>query len=137
MPDYTWQAIDGEFLLQVEMGGLQKTLALDTGFTSPNCAVGLHVSRSTYQNLVSVGTVLEQYSSELRLADGRTGITSIATVEAQLLYDSNPIGPRVTTFAIDGGEHAEELVGTCFFHRLQTGKLIWDLANQTLTLTFE
>ena len=72
MAKYTWHAIEGEFRLQVDIGGLRTDLVPDTGFTSSGCSTGLYVS--------------------------------------------------------------EELVGTCFFHRMAAGILIWDFADQTLTI---
>lgn len=134
MARYTWRAVEGEFQVGVDIGGLQKEMVLDTGFTSPACVVGLHVSRSTYQRLRSMGAISEQYSCEVRLADGSTDITTVGQVEAQLIYGSRPIGPILKTYVIDGGEDAEELIGTCFFHRIQGGTLTWDLTAQTITL---
>lgn len=137
MAGYTWQAVEGEFRIRVDIGGFQKELVLDTGFTNPGCAVGLHVSRSTYQRLQSMGAISEQYSCELRLADGYTDITTVGQVEAQILYGSHPIGPRLKTYVIDGGADAEELVGTCFFHHIQGGTLTWDFTSQTITLDIQ
>jgi|GEM_PF-5007018 len=137
MAGYTWRAVDGEFRVEVDIGGLQKGLVLDTGFTSPACVVGLHVSRSTYQRLRAMGAISEQYSCEVCLADGSTDTTTLGQVEAQLLFDSHPIGPRLKTYIVDGGEDAEELVGTCFFHHIQGGALTWDFTFQTITLNIQ
>ena len=137
MARYAWRAVEGEFRIMMDIGGLQKELALDTGFTSPACVVGLHVSQSTYQRLQSVGAISEQYSCEIRLADGSIDIATVGQVEAQLVYGSRPIGPRLKTYVIDGGAEAEELVGTCFFHHIQGGILTWDLTAQTITLDIQ
>ena len=137
MARYTYQAVEGEFRVRVDIGGLQKELVLDTGFTSPACVVGLHVSRSTYHHLRSIGAISEQYSCELCLADGRTDITTVGRVEAQLVYGLYPIGPRLKTCVVDGGDDAEELVGTGFFHHIQGGILVWEFTAQTITLDIE
>ena len=134
MARYIWDAIEGEFRVQVDIGGLRTDLVLDTGFTSSACSIGLYVSRTTYQRLDGMGAVSEHYSCEFTLADGRTDITTVGLVEAQLVHDSRRIGPRINTLVVDGGDNSEELVGTCFFHRMAAGILIWDFADQTVTL---
>jgi len=130
----TLRAIQGEYRVWMDIGGIRKELLIDTGFTNPECMVGLNVGSSTYRQLLAKGAITEQYSGETTQADGSLGIATIGKVETQLFYVGKPFGKKVITYVADGGEYAEDLVGICFFHQLEGGRIIWDFTRQTMSI---
>ena len=129
----TLRAVQGEYRVWISIGGIKKEFLIDTGFTNPECMVGLNVRSSTYRQLLAQGAILEQYSGETTQADGTLGISTIGEVEAQILYEGRLFSKKITYIA-DGGEDAEDLVGVCFFHQLEGGIITWDFTLQTMSI---
>jgi len=130
----TLRAVQGEYKVWIDIGGIRKEFLIDTGFTNPECMVGLNVKSSTYRQLLAQGTILEQYNGETIQADGSLGISTIGEVEVQILYERKPFGKKISTYVADGGEYAEDLVGVCFFHQLEGGIIIWNFSGQTMSI---
>ena len=128
------RAVQGEYRLWVDIGGIRKEFLIDTGFTNPECMVGLNIKSSTYRQLLVRGAILEQYSGETIQADGSLSISTIGEVEAQIFCEGKPFGQKISTYVADGGEYAEDLVGICFFHQLEDGRIIWNFNHQTISI---
>jgi len=130
----TLRAVQGEYRIWISIGGIKKEFLIDTGFTNPECMVGLNVNSSTYRQLLVQGAILEQYSGETIQADGSLGISTIGEVEAQILCEGKLFSKKINTYIADGGEYAEDLVGVCFFHQFEGGIIIWDFTRQTMSI---
>ncbi len=130
----TLKAVQGEYRVWISVGGIRKKFLIDTGFTNPECMVGLNVKSSTYVQLLTQGAILEQYSGETIQADGSLGISTIGKVEAQIFCAGKPFGRKVNTYVADGGEYGEDLVGVCFFHQLEGGIISWNLTHRTISI---
>lgn len=118
---------DQEYRLWINVAGHEVEAILDTGFTHPDCQIGLALDGDSYE---MVRPRLER-SQLVRFYSVGSAIPFV--VESGLA--------PVSIVGVDGSEAVmrvlnagENLLGVCYFHHLAGYELLWDLSSREITL---
>ena len=108
-----------EYLVQIRVAGRLLSALIDTGMTSPDCLVGVGLDRDTFSAVRSRLRLLRRVGIEgVGNLHPNSVIVGLGTASIEGLE-----GSETETYVAEIGEN---LVGVCFFHKLEGYELVWE-----------
>lgn len=122
-------AADGRYWIDIELGGRDVSLMLDTGIVDPLGQVGFEVDSGLYDALKR-GKRLSNFAGRSRRdSSGRYVPSEIGWCDARLIDPGSRrrVGPVVRLAVYRGVVGVPSRVGLLFFHHLTGCRVVWDL----------
>ncbi len=123
MESYCWKSKNGEFHINIKVGGEDTKMLWDTGFIDPDCNVGLGLDEVKYNRLKRDGKLTNEKQYSRHLANCDYDLVDTGEVEAQLIHNGKTCGPKIKVRVRKGATNS---VGYCFFKALRSCQLIWE-----------
>lgn len=115
----------GEYRALGIVGGQPVDFVLDTGFTQASCLTGVAVDAPTFERIRD--GLREHRRAEVNWFGGSREVESGVGMVSLVGLDASEVETRVLNFG-------ENLLGACYFHRLQHYNLTWDFSGRSMVI---
>src|SRR5947209_1616923 len=123
---------DGRYRIDVELGGLDLRMMVDTGLVDRHDQIGIELDPSIFDRLRQVGRMAGSFNRRRRDSSGRSEDMATGELIVRLIdpVSRSRVGPAVRVGVARGTANVPSRVGTVFFHRLTGCRVDWDLDNK-------